>query len=78
MRFVFTVDGKEVATVRRTEQAADITDDDSKGWEDLLPQDVELSLHCGGKEYTVTMSRSEYQRMIDDGVITTEKPTVGG
>lgn len=69
MSVVFTVDGKEVARIRRTGQPVDVTNDDSKGWEELLPQDLELSLHFGDKAYTVTMSRSEYQRMVDDGVI---------
>ena len=69
MSVVFTAAGKEVAKVQRTGQPVSVTDDDSNGWEDLLSQELELSLHFGDKEYTVTMSRSEYWRMVNDGVM---------
>ena len=69
MAKVLTVNGEEVARIKPTGQAVSVTDDDSEGWKDLLPQEIEMSLHFGDKEYTVTMSRSEYYRMVDDGVM---------
>ena len=48
---------------------SNVSDDDSEGWKSLLDEPIELALHFGGKAYTVTISREEYQRMVDDGVV---------
>ena len=63
-----TKNGEELATfgVRETKQIS-VTDDDGDFFGNL--PDIEMQLHIGDKEYAVTMSWSEYQRMVDDGVM---------
>ena len=68
MTKVLTINGEEVLEVKPTGRAVSVTDDDSEGWEDLLPKEVELSLHFGDKAYSVIMNRAEYWRMVRDGV----------
>ena len=69
MTKVLTINGEEVLEVKPTKQAVSVTDDDSEGWKDFLPKEVELSLCFGDKAYSVTMSRAEYWRMVRDGVM---------
>ena len=63
-----TNNGEKLATlgVRETRQI-NVTDDDGDFFKNL--PGIEMRLHVGDKEYTVTMSWSEYQRMVDDGVM---------
>ena len=71
-----TKNGEELATLgaRETKQIS-VTDDDGNFFKNL--PGIEMRLHIGDKEYAVTMSWSEYQRMVEDGVITTERPPRG-
>lgn len=46
-----------------------VTEDDSDGWRSLLPKGYEVEWHVGENVYKGTISREEFQRMIDDGVM---------
>ena len=65
---ILSIDGKEVARfpVRETKKV-NIVDDDGDFFKKL--PGAELEIHIGDKSYVATISRAEYQRMIDDGVV---------
>ena len=66
---VLTINGDEVLTLDDLGQSVDVTCDDSDGLECLLPKDLDMTLHFGDKVYTVSITKEEYQRMVDDGVM---------
>ena len=65
---ILSIDGEEVARfpIRET-KTVNIVDDDGDFFKKL--PGAEMELHIGNKSYVATISRAEYQRMIDDGVM---------
>lgn len=58
-----TINGKTIDI----SDSSELTSDDPEGWRDM--QSYEIELDIGGNTYRATISRSEYQRMVDDGVM---------
>ena len=68
MTKVLTINGEKIATLGVSEtRQINVTDDDEDFFRNF--PGVEMQLHFGDNQYSVTMSLSEYQRMVDDGVM---------